>query len=167
MWAPTTSERESDRSPEGRLHSPPHYPHGHRKTDRHLWALWLTHTEFGFSLCPSATPTLPFALLSSPPSLPLSPLFLIPPHLTFLLSSLFQSSLPPPNPMPQGSSLTVAIWSGLKRNLDVEEEIKQRDAHSLLMCSQSPVIPLTENSDSLPHTRRHRRLNPSPYAALT
>src|SRR4029434_8019787 len=25
------------------------------------WALWLTHTEFGFSLCPSATPTLPVA----------------------------------------------------------------------------------------------------------
>src|SRR4029434_2663434 len=23
------------------------------------WAMWLTHTEFGFSLCPSATPTLP------------------------------------------------------------------------------------------------------------
>src|SRR4029434_9402282 len=23
------------------------------------WALWLTHTEFGFSLCPSATPLSP------------------------------------------------------------------------------------------------------------
>ena len=43
------------------------------------WALWLTHTEFGFSLCPSATPTLPvethtesgFSLCPSPSSLSL------------------------------------------------------------------------------------------------
>src|SRR4029434_9514427 len=46
-------------------------------------ALWLTHTEFGFSLCPSGTPTLPvethteygflFVSLSHSPTLPLSP----------------------------------------------------------------------------------------------
>src|SRR4029434_212682 len=51
------------------------------------WALRLTHTEFGFSLCPSATPTLPvethteygflFVSLSHSPTLPFSPSILL------------------------------------------------------------------------------------------